>query len=390
MQKLGIFDSGIGGFNVVSELKKHISADIVFLADHKNLPYGDKSAELMQDILLKNIQWFKDKNINRVLLACNTASTYIDFLRSKFPEMIIDSIIEITAADFIDYKNLMILGTKRTVASKIYDRHLNSNAGYMALSQLANLVEQNDKVIIKKYLETKLDKINGDKDILLACTHYSIVSDLFEDILNRKVYDSIPSILNYYKDLKGNNELEVYTSGNIKVLRDQLSDIFNYSTIVKPMSENFKIVVVSDNHGRYEPISKVLEDNKDAAAFVHCGDVELDPELVSAFYVVNGNNDFYYTYDDNLVIQIGRLTVYATHGHEHPRYRRLNNIFKDSQEVKADIVLYGHEHIFKEAWIDDVLLLNPGSLFYNRDNTGNSYAVISVDKDKVKVKRINI
>lgn len=79
MQKLGVFDSGIGGFNVVNKLKQTVSADIVFLADHKNLPYGDKSEEKMKEILVENIQWFSNKNIKQVLIACNTASTYIDF-----------------------------------------------------------------------------------------------------------------------------------------------------------------------------------------------------------------------------------------------------------------------------------------------------------------------
>lgn len=390
MEQLGVFDSGIGGFDVVSKLKKHITADIVFLADHKNLPYGNKPEKEMKEILLNNLQWFKDKNINHVLLACNTASTYIDYLRLQFPDMIIDSIIEITANKFKTNKNLMILGTKRTVASKVYDQHLDYSADYLALSQLASLVEENNHDKIADYLKLKLNNIDQRKDLLLACTHYSIVKDLFKEILNNEIYDSIFATVDYYQDLKGSNNLEVYSSANIKILKDQLLDIFNYDVKVSPMYEDFKIVVVSDNHGHYQPIVKVLEDNPDVSAFIHCGDVELSPERLSDFYVVNGNNDFFHTYPKNLSLEIGRLKVYVTHGHEHARYRRLNNIYKDGLEYGADIIFYGHEHIFKEAWIDGVLLLNPGSLFYNRDNTERSYAIITVSKESYSVKRMNI
>ena len=375
MQKLGVFDSGIGGFNVVSNLRHTVSANIVFLADHKNLPYGDKSDQIMKEILVENIQWFSDKKIKQVLIACNTASTYIDFLREKFPEMILDSIIEITAKTIEDQKDLMIFGTKRTVSSKLYNRHLNYQPDYLALSQLASLIEQNDEELIKNYLKQQLAEENINKKVLIACTHYSIVNKLIQDILKVEIFDSIPAVNNYYRDFKGENTLEIYTSANIKVLKDQLRDIFNYDVKVNPMKKQFKIVVVSDNHGQYAPLSQVLADNQDAAAFIHCGDVELEPDLLKPFYAVSGNNDFYHTYPDNLLVEVNELKLYITHGHRHAAYSRLKNLVKDGQRLNADIVCFGHEHIFQNHIVDDILIVNPGSLYYNRDNSPKCYEI---------------
>ena len=140
MSTLGVFDSGLGGFNVVSHLRAHSDVDIVFLADHKNLPYGLKDDETLIKILKENIQWFKDKDINHVLIACNTASNFIDELRSSFKDMRIVSIIELTASQFSD-EELIIFGTNVTVKSKKYDELLNKNHQYHALSDLASLVE---------------------------------------------------------------------------------------------------------------------------------------------------------------------------------------------------------------------------------------------------------
>lgn len=390
MEKLGVLDSGIGGLNIAKNLHKKTDLDIVFLADQKNLPYGDKSKEEMQKILSENINWFLNKNINNILLACNTASTYIDYLREKFPSVTIDSIIEITSKKIKEEDNIMILATKRTVASKEFSRHLNNSPDYLALGGLAKLIENNNKEDIEDYLKEKLKGLSKDKKYLLACTHYPIVKDIFKKVLGAEPIDSINAVVDHYKEAKGEKKLKVYTSSNLKKLRDQIENIFKLKEEVFFYKEAYKIVVVSDNHGHYSPISKVLENNRDAAAFIHCGDVELEPELVSDFYVVSGNNDYSNDYQKNRKVVVGDYLIYVTHGHEHPRYRRLENTYKDAQAIGADIVCFGHEHIFKEAWIEDTLLLNPGSLFYNRDNSPNSYAVIEIENDNINVKRVDL
>lgn len=388
MEVLGVFDSGIGGFNIVNELRKAMNLNIVFLADHQNLPYGNKGDEKLKAILLNNIQWFVDKNIKDILLACNTASVYIDYLRKQFPQVNIYSIVEITALKF-NNNNLMIFGTNKTVNSKIYDRHLTNKASYLALSDLAFLIEENNQEVIEKYLQEKLADIRHDQDFLLGCTHYSIYKDLFEKFLNKKVYDSVIPVVNFFKKFNSVNKLTVYSSGNVKILEDQLLKIFDYDLNVIPKNEEFKIVVVSDNHGLYSPLSKVLAAHKDASAFIHCGDVELDPNLVNSFYAVSGNNDYFYDFPKELLINIGHLKVYVTHGHEHMRYKRIENIYKVGKKYEADLICYGHEHIYQTTWFEKILLLNPGSLYYNRDQSPTSYAIVTVVKDGYKVERVN-
>ena len=43
---IGVFDSGIGGLTVLSELKKVFKEeDFIYIADQKNCPYGTKTDE---------------------------------------------------------------------------------------------------------------------------------------------------------------------------------------------------------------------------------------------------------------------------------------------------------------------------------------------------------
>ena len=79
-----------------------------------------------------------------------------------------------------------------------------------------------------------------------------------------------------------------------------------------------------------------------------------------------------------------------THGHEHPRFNRISKIYKDAIRLNANIACFGHEHVYQEVYKDEVLILNPGSLFYNRDGSGISYAIIYVEDNNITVERVNM
>ena len=62
---IGIFDSGIGGLTVANEVKKALpNESILYFGDTEHLPYGEKSAEAIQQfskqihVLLGNAIFF--------------------------------------------------------------------------------------------------------------------------------------------------------------------------------------------------------------------------------------------------------------------------------------------------------------------------------------------
>ena len=73
--KIGIFDSGIGGFTILrSLLKTRKDTEVYYLADTKRIPYGNKDIEQIRSIAKEICNWFKDKNLDALLVACNTTS----------------------------------------------------------------------------------------------------------------------------------------------------------------------------------------------------------------------------------------------------------------------------------------------------------------------------
>lgn len=141
-----------------------------------------------------------------------------------------------------------------------------------------------------------------------------------------------------------------------------------------------KIVVMSDSHGRNKAIDEVIELNKDADMFLHCGDIESDEFLFPDLRTVTGNNDIYYDYPEQLVINAKNHRILVTHSHQCYFRNRMNYLVQKAKEYHCDIVCYGHTHVAARDVQDGILLINPGSLRYSRDGKNPSYAILTIDE----------
>ena len=144
-----------------------------------------------------------------------------------------------------------------------------------------------------------------------------------------------------------------------------------------------KIIVVSDSHGSYQHLKRVMQLNRDADIVVHCGDSrdELD-EIMREFpdkmyYCVKGNCDF-----GNLPLTLD-FTVegvhfFVTHGHMFNVKYGLYELDCAARERGAQVALFGHTHIACDEYNDGVRLFNPGSCGF-----GKSFGVIEVKNGQV-------
>ena len=84
-KKIGVFDSGIGGATVLTELVKVLpNEDYIYYSDSKNNPYGDKTQKEIIEICDNIVQFFIQKNCKAIVIACNTASAEaVTYLRKK-------------------------------------------------------------------------------------------------------------------------------------------------------------------------------------------------------------------------------------------------------------------------------------------------------------------
>jgi glutamate racemase len=194
IRKLGIFDSGLGGFSVFKDLKQaYPDLEMILYADQKNAPYGNYSKDKIIELAIESMQWFKNQGISDVLLACNTvSSTALDVLQSSFSDMRIYGIIDLTLSQLDeDVDCVGVVATSATIASNAYQNLYKGTMIQRALPDLAKSIENlSSPEVIEAQLTQGLKGLEGCEYIILGCTHYPLVLDSFERVSKAKFLDS--------------------------------------------------------------------------------------------------------------------------------------------------------------------------------------------------------
>src|SRR6185436_5399238 len=205
---IGVFDSGYGGLTVLKELVKKLPEyDFLYMGDNARTPYGTRSYETVYAYTLECVKWFFEQGCSLVILACNTASSKAlrtiqqNYLPLTDPTRRVLGVIRPSAEVIGNYtktNEIGILGTNGTVQSGSYLLEIEKFFPHVKVYQqacplLVPLVENNDyqnagaEYFIKKYL-TALRKQSANIDtILLACTHYPILSNQIDEILHSNI-----------------------------------------------------------------------------------------------------------------------------------------------------------------------------------------------------------
>jgi glutamate racemase len=196
---IGIFDSGVGGISVL----KHIHAllpheDLIYLADSKYAPYGNKTAEeIIQRCLILSDDLLQ-KNVKAIVVACNTATAAaIDTLRETFDIPIIGMEPAVKPAAEASKNGIIgVLATVGTLKSaqfaallEAYGRDVKvitqACVGLVECIERGELDTENTKALIRLYTAPLLAE--GADTIVLGCTHYPFVKDEIQEIVGDKI-----------------------------------------------------------------------------------------------------------------------------------------------------------------------------------------------------------
>lgn len=147
-----------------------------------------------------------------------------------------------------------------------------------------------------------------------------------------------------------------------------------------------KIAVISDSHGDIENIRLFRKRLGTVDALWHLGDHAEDAEPLSrvlncGFVSVRGNCDPFSPAPLTYTVDWHGKRFLLLHGHT--VMGRLHLLYA-ANEVGAAAVLYGHSHVPSIETVEDVLLLNPGSLSRPRTLKGPSIAVLTLDDDALR------
>lgn len=198
-KSIGIFDSGVGGITIYKEIHKLLPQEnIIYLADSKNAPYGEKTKEQIVAFSVKNTEFLLKKGCKIIVVACNTASTNaVAYLRShyKVPFIRVQPAIK-PAALSSKTKTVGILATKGTLKSELlFETSQKFAKGVEVMHQvgegLVELIEsgklQSPEMtqLLNQYLQPLVAK-NIDY-LVLGCTHYPFLIPQIKKIVGEKV-----------------------------------------------------------------------------------------------------------------------------------------------------------------------------------------------------------
>lgn len=156
---------------------------IYYFGDTARVPYGNKDAVTITHYCLEAIDFFEKKNIELLIIACNTASaTALINVQNKasFPIVgVIDPGVE-SVIESINAANdrVLVIGTHQTINSEVYQRKLLArgftNISGISSNLLVSLVEEEitDAGVINQVLRHYFSGVDEPDCVLLGCTHF--------------------------------------------------------------------------------------------------------------------------------------------------------------------------------------------------------------------------
>ena len=150
-----------------------------------------------------------------------------------------------------------------------------------------------------------------------------------------------------------------------------------------------KILIVSDTHGVHRNYDKVIEREGKIDMLLHMGDIEggelyIENTAGCPVHMVAGNCDFYSVLPEDEEVQIGKYKILMTHGHGYYVSRDKNRLKNEAVKRGAQIAMYGHTHVPDLDLDGDVMVVNPGSLSFPRqDGRKASYIIMQIDEENV-------
>lgn len=199
-QPILVFDSGIGGLSVLTEIRKLLpERDYCYLFDNARLPYGElEEQELVAGCVALISQLVARINAAIVVVACNTASTVVlPALRAALTIPVVGVVPAIKPAALLSKsKRIGLLATPGTV-KRHYTHELISqfaddcHVELFGCSELVMMAEQRmatGKLDMARLSDILSPIVAADLDVLvLGCTHFPMIRTELQQVLGQGV-----------------------------------------------------------------------------------------------------------------------------------------------------------------------------------------------------------
>ncbi|KKM16859.1 hypothetical protein LCGC14_1681590 [marine sediment metagenome] len=197
---IGVFDSGIGGLTVLSELMNLMPAeDIIYLGDTARVPYGVRSPDTVRRYTAEGAAFLCSKGVKLLVVACNTMSAVGLDVAADHCEVPVVGVIgpgARAAASATKAGRVGVIGTEATIFSQAYveaikkvDKSIkvfgNACPLFVPLCEEGWTEGTVPRLAARKYLEAQ--KAEGIDVLVLGCTHYPLLKPVLAEVMGRGI-----------------------------------------------------------------------------------------------------------------------------------------------------------------------------------------------------------
>ena len=249
-RSIAVFDSGLGSLSVIRGIRSEISKEnIIYFADKKNFPYGEKSIGELEQIMADTIKILSTLSPKIIVVASITPSIQIlSKIRSMTPIPVVGVPIPLKeASKLTKKKHIAILGTTSTIKSRHLEEQIKSEVPQNIFvtkfdaSQIIDIVEkgiflENDEFTFNAISNTLRNLEDTNVDVLvLSSTHLSFIrSHLTKMYPSIRIIDPAATAVKEIKQfLKTNNMLRKNGLGRIRIIVN--GDKTEFESLIKTM-----------------------------------------------------------------------------------------------------------------------------------------------------------
>jgi glutamate racemase len=193
-QRIGVFDSGVGGLTVLREIYRQLPQEtILYFGDTARVPYGNRTPEEILRFVREILNWMQSQTMKMAVMACNTSSALaLEIVRSEYNFPILGVILPGAKAAVEVGNKIGVIATPATAQSHAYRTAIleikpDVEVWELGCPEFVPIVEQNriyeakTTEVAKKYLEALLER--GIDTLVYGCTHYPHLEPIFKKIL---------------------------------------------------------------------------------------------------------------------------------------------------------------------------------------------------------------
>ncbi|HEY5548278.1 MAG TPA: glutamate racemase [Coriobacteriia bacterium] len=214
---IGIFDSGLGGLTVASEVMRVLPHEsIVYVGDTARCPYGPRSLDEVREFVLQIGSWLTGHRVKMLVVACNTGTAAGLAAAQRTFDVPVIGVVEPGARAAVQAtvnRRVGVIATTGTVESGAYSKAVHAldegvTVFSVAAPKFVDIVEQglhmgpgtleewiadSSGVFIRSaFFEIARDYLDPLKRIevdtlVLGCTHFPLLSPAIGQVMGRKV-----------------------------------------------------------------------------------------------------------------------------------------------------------------------------------------------------------